>query len=199
MKLLPPPGPERRRLLLMVGALIVLALAYYKYGGTPEVIAPATTGPQATPTRVPQPPRAVPSGARRAAGAAAPSAPQPLKLAELEQVPDEPVAGRNLFRYGVKPPPPPPPYVPPPPPPPTPIPPPPGPPPIALKLTLIIQDPYTPGRSRAYLVDPKTGATFEQIEGDIVDGRYKLLKVGQSSVVMSYLDGSGQRTINLGG
>jgi hypothetical protein len=86
---------------------------------------------------------------------------------------------------------------PPPPPPPPPVP--QGPPPIPLKLTSIIPDPYVPGRSRAYLTDPKSGVVFEAVEGNIVDGRYKLIKVGQTSVVMSYLDGSGQRTINLGG
>ena len=122
----------------------------------------------------------------------------PLKLAEMEQVPDEPQVGRNPFRFGVKPPPPPPPYVPPPQSPPGPPPPPPGPPPIPLKLTMIFADPYVPGRSRVYLVD-KSGTVFEAVEGQIVDGRYKLVKVGTASVVMSYLDGTGQRTINLGG
>ena len=31
-------------------------------------------------------------------------------------------------------------------------------------------------------------------EGDEVDGRYRLVKVGLESIVMSYLDGQGQQT-----
>jgi len=198
MKLLPPAGPERTRLLAMIGALALLALAYYKWGGTTEFVQPALTGPPAPVVRTQAQPR---PGVGRPGAVKPPSTPQPLRLAEMEQVPDEPIAGRNLFRFGVKPPPPPPPYVAPPPqayvPPPAPVP--QGPPPIPLKVTLIIGDPYEPARNRAYLLDPKSQAIFEAVEGQVVDGRYKLLKVGTSSVVMSYLDGTGQRTINVGG
>jgi hypothetical protein len=49
------------------------------------------------------------------------------------------------------------------------------------------------------LKDPGTGALFHASEGDIVDGRYRLIKVGVQSAVVAYLDGSGQRTIALGG
>jgi hypothetical protein len=146
-----------------------------------------------------QPRAGTATGRQASAPKAEATMPQPLKLATMEQVPDEPTAGRNLFRFGVKPPPPPPPYVAPPPPPPPAPPGPPPIPPIPLKLTLIVPDPYAPGRNRAYLSDAKGGPVFEAFEGQVVDGRYKLLKVGTSSVVMSYLDGSGQRTITLGG
>ena len=71
-----------------------------------------------------------------------------------------------------------------------------GPPPIPLKLTGLMADPY--GKARAYLKDP-SGAVFEAVEGQVVDGRYRLLKIGTSSVVLSYLDGTGQRTVTLGG
>ena len=199
MNLLPPPGPERRRLVLMVGVLVVIALAYWKFGRTPELVIPTTTGPAPTAAPTRAQPRAASGQARRNVPAGADSAmPQALKLAEMEQVPDEPQVGRNPFRFGV-PPPPPVVYTPPPPPPPPPVytpPPPPPIPPIPLKLTLIITQ-ATP--ARAYLADPKTGTTFEGVEGQIIDGRYRLLKVGTQSVVMSYLDGTGQRTINLGG
>jgi hypothetical protein len=202
MKLLPPPGRERTRLLLMIAALIVLGLAYAKWGGGPELVIPTSTGPQAAPARQPLPPRAPGPGAPAGSSAAPrvdPSVPQPLKLAEMEQVPEEPAAGRNLFRYGVKPPPPPPPYVAPPPLPPPRPPVPQGPPVIPLKLTAVLPDPYVAGRNRAYLTDPKNGVVFEGIEGAVIDGRYRLIKVTQSSVVISYLDGTGQRTINVGG
>lgn len=182
----------------MIGALVIIAAAYYKYGRGPELVIPTSTGPAAT-VRTAAPPRAPSGTGRQASAPRGDVMPQALKLAEMEQVPEEPQSGRNLFRFGVKPPPPPPPYVAPPPTPPPPPPAPAGPPPIPLKLTLVIPDPYSPGRNRAYLADPKSGVVFEAVEGAIVDGRYKLLKVGQSSVVMSYLDGSGQRTITLGG
>jgi hypothetical protein len=45
----------------------------------------------------------------------------------------------------------------------------------------------------------ETGALFYAVEGDVVDGRYRLVKVGMRTVVVSYLDGSGQRTLSEGG
>jgi hypothetical protein len=188
----------------MVVVLLVIAGAYWKFGRAPELVIPTTTGPAPTaaPVRSQAPPRSASGQIRRTVPAGTdPSIPQALKLAEMEQVPDEPQVGRNPFRFGVPPAPPPPPYVPPPPTP-TPVytpPPPPPIPPIPLKLTTIIPDVLNPTRPRAYLADPKTGTTFEGIEGQVIDGRYRLLKVGTQSVVMSYLDGTGQRTINVGG
>lgn len=203
MNLLPPPGPERRRLFLLVGALVVITALLYTYGRTPELVIPTSTGPAPTapPTRVQAPPRSSGGQVRRPATTNADATmPQALRLQEMEQVPDEPTVGRNPFRFGVPPPPPPPPYTPPPPPPPpAPPPPPPGPPPIPLKLSTVIVDPLQPGRLRAYLTDPKTGFTIEGIEGQVIDGRYRLLKVNAQSVLIAYVDGTGQRTLNVGG
>jgi len=201
--MLPPPGPERRRLVLMVVALGVIAALYWQFGRTPPLDIPTSTGPSPTApsTRASAPPRSQSGQARRNVPTGAESSiPQALKLKELEDVPEEPQVGRNPFRFGEPPPPPKPVYVPPPPPvytpPPAPTPPPI--PPIPLKLTTVLSDPYQPGRLRAYLVDPK-GTVFEGLEGQIVDGKYKLIRVGSNSVVMSYLDGTGQRTITQGG
>ena len=124
--------------------------------------------------------------------------PVPVNLDKLEPVPDEPGAGRNLFRFGVPPPPPAPPPPPPgpPPPPPGPPPPPPGPPPIDLQLKGITrQAPDSP--SVAWLKDPKApdSRILSGSEGQIVDGKYKLVKVGTESVIVSYVDGTQQRTI----
>ena len=47
------------------------------------------------------------------------------------------------------------------------------------------------------LKDPGTGGLFHAFEGDIVDGRYRVVKVGTQSVVVSYVDGSGMRTVGL--
>jgi hypothetical protein len=110
--------------------------------------------------------------------------------------------GRNPFTFGVRPPPPapprveytPPPYVAPPPPPP-----PPWPPPIALKLLVVVRLPAPDTRTMVTLKDPVGNMIFQAFEGDIVDGRYRIVKVGLQSVVVSYADGSGQRTIMLGG
>ena len=66
-----------------------------------------------------------------------------------------------------------------------------------MKLITILDGPD--GRRQANLKDPANGSTFVAVEGSIVDGRYKVLKVAQRSVVVSYLDGSGQRTLTLGG
>ena len=49
------------------------------------------------------------------------------------------------------------------------------------------------------LKDPVSNALFQAFEGDIVDGRYRVVKVGDRSVVLSYVDGTGTRTISLGG
>ncbi|HYN08606.1 MAG TPA: hypothetical protein VES67_14585 [Vicinamibacterales bacterium] len=128
---------------------------------------------------------------------AASQLPEPLKLTSLEPVPDAPEVGRNPFAFGALPKPPiaaPPPqvYQPPAPPPP-----PPWPPPIGLKLVTIVDGPD--GRRQASLKDPVSGTTFLAPEGAIVDGRYKVLKVAQTSVVVSYVDGSGQRVLTFGG
>jgi hypothetical protein len=194
MKLLPPPGPERKRLIFLVTVAAIGAVAYGMWGGGPPPRMDQTTGPPPTSNFL------VNRGRATTSKPPAPTAPQPLRLAEIERVPDEPEAGRNLFRFGV---PPPPPYKPPPPPPPPPpyVPPaytPPPIPPVPLKLVTIIPDPDDPSptKSRAYLTYEKgTGEIFEVFQGGTIDGRYRLLRVGVNDVVVSHLDGTGQRTL----
>jgi hypothetical protein len=190
MKLLPTEAAARRRLLLMTTTVVVLGGLYYMYGGGPTYVIPQTTGP--APTSKPQVTGRASSSRTVKQG---PVAPQKLRLEEMQYVPDEPEAGRDLFRFGMRP-------TPKPTPTPTPVytpppvftpPPDPGPPPIPLLLTTVIPV-EPPGKPRAYLRD-KNGTTFEGVEGDIIDGRYKLLKVGTDSVVMTYLDGKGQKVI----
>jgi hypothetical protein len=126
--------------------------------------------------------------------------PEPVKLAELESMPEGADVGRNPFSFGTRPAPPPPPAPPvtytPPPPPPPPVP--QGPPPIALKLTGMLVDPRN-GRTMITLRDPSSGTLFQAFEGDVVDGRYRVVKIGVESAVVSYVDGSGTRTLPLGG
>ncbi len=125
--------------------------------------------------------------------------PQAVALDKLEPVPEEPAKGRNLFRFGERPAPPPPPrpaapppvVAPPAPPKPT------GPPPITLVLTGLVTG--GDGRPVAQLKDPKTGALFMGNEGMVIDGQYKILKIGLTTVIVAYVDGQGPRTIPLGG
>jgi hypothetical protein len=72
---------------------------------------------------------------------------------------------------------------------------PPPPPPIPLKFIGIVEGSGV-GKLAAFS-DCKR--TFYGREGDIVDGRYKLLKIGVESATMAYPDGRGQQTIRLGG
>ena len=185
MKLLPPPGPERTRQLTLLAVLVVVGgLAWYWFGGGNQTAPPvaASNSPTAA------------TGAAKAAGLL--GLPEPLKLAALGTSGDpEGEAPRNPFRFGQPPAPPPPKYVAPPPAPP---PPPPGPPPapdIPLQLVLLET---LPGNVRTATVrDTASSALFSGQEGQVLDGRFRLVKIGLESVVVSFLDGSGQKTLPL--
>ena len=206
MSLMPPPGPPRRRLFVLLGLLAIATLAlYYQWTGsetttTPVTIARTQAGPVdklMNETTAAAKPAQKPGAVAPLPGAQVPEA---LKLDQLEnKVPDEPEAERNLFRFGQPPPPPPPPPAPvviAPPPQPVGPPPPPPIPPVPLKYTGYMKD--DDGRNRAFLVD-RSGASFQALAGDVVDGKYKLYRVSPTSVEMSWLDGTGRRTIPLNG
>jgi hypothetical protein len=170
----------------LLGVLLVVfaAVMYYNLGATG---APPPGGGDAV----------AQAGPSRAAAARdqAESAP-PVRLAQLKA--DRPAAvegGRNLFREKPKPPPPAPKVVPPPPPDPNaPPPPPPPPPPITLKLIGIVQG---SGKPIAALSDGKD--VFYGREGDIIEGRYRIIKVNVESIDIAYVDGRGQRRLGLSG
>ena len=185
MKLLPPPGPERRRQLtrLAIVLLGLLVVAWYQW-------------PQAAPVA---PTSNVPTGSRTQLATQTLTLPEAVRLGDLDEVTPEIPIGRNPFGFGVRAAPrqavvrnmpavrpiiegPPAPQ---------------GPPPIPLRLTGLMVAPGTT-RTMATLKDPATGGLFHAFEGDIVDGRYRLVRVGTQSVVMSYVDGSGIRTLGLG-
>lgn len=184
MKILPPPGPQRTRSLVAL-AIMIAGVGYVgmrQFKSAPTAAAGATSNPS--------------TKDQGKIGAL----PEALNIPALEPVPEEPKAGRNPFRFGVPPPPPAPPTPPPQPvviPPPTPPPLPPPPPQVPLKLVAIITNPVI-GKRVASLTDQQ-GGVFQGVEGDIVDGRYRLLKVGDKSVVVAFLDGSGQKTLIPGG
>jgi len=204
MKLLPPPGPERWRAIGLLVAILLLA-AYY----VPGVFAPDTPPPAVV--RGPNGGAALP-GQLAPAGSAATSrgaasqtkkgdsdSPVTVNLASLEPAVESaaPASNRNPFRYGEPPKPPPPPPAPPPlyTPPPIYVPPPPPPPQVELKLlgTFLV-----PGEGYRASLKDKREIQFSGIEGDIIDGRYKLIKVADKQAVVSFLDGTGQRTLRLG-
>lgn len=80
---------------------------------------------------------------------------------------------------------------------PTEPPPPPPPPPIPLRYIGFMQPNDETGRV-AVLSDTR-GNVFNSREGDIVDGRYRLLRVGNDSADLVYVDGRGRQTIRLSG
>jgi len=74
---------------------------------------------------------------------------------------------------------------------------PPPPPPITLRFIGLIEAPPRTGRV-ALLSDGRGGLMYGR-EGDTVDGRYRMLRVGLDSIEMAYLDGRGRQTIRLSG
>ncbi|NQW05185.1 MAG: hypothetical protein HQ485_14350 [Acidobacteria bacterium] len=180
-----PIGAQRKQLsLLAILVITAAAVLYYQLGGTAEV-----AGVASNTITAPRP--------SLAAGAL----PEGLRLASLEPVPEETDGSRNPFGFGV----PPRPAIQPPAPP-TPRPPQTVQPPrptgplarlqIPVKFLGYAEDPTRPGKLVSLSVD---GAVTLAREGDVVDGRYRLLKVGLESIVMAYLDGQGQQTIRQSG
>ena len=74
---------------------------------------------------------------------------------------------------------------------------PPPPPPITLRFIGLIEAPPRTGRV-ALLSDGRGGLMYGR-EGDTVDGRYRMLRVGTDSIEMAYMDGRGRQTIRLSG
>lgn len=199
MKLIPSGGAERVRLIVLLALLGVAAAMAWNM--TRDESGNGAIDPTAARQMASNPPgtaeATVPVGKPGARQSPVPSSPQPLNLAGLEQVPDEPAAGRNPFRFGERPPPTPPRPTFTPTPTPTPPPGPPPIPPVPLRLTgVMILAPQQ--KNRAYLTDA-SGALFEAVEGQVIDGRYRLVAVGENTAIVSYLDGSGRRTLRVGG
>jgi hypothetical protein len=73
---------------------------------------------------------------------------------------------------------------------------PPPPPPIALKFIGIVQAASRGGRL-AVLSDGRF--VYYGGEGDIIDGRYRIVRIGDESIELEYADGRGKQTIRLSG
>ena len=187
--------PKRRRESVLVGVVVVLLIAIYAAFGNwarPAFMQYGSSNQQG---------QSAPSQPRKAARTeqtAPAEAPQVHLDALNEERPQPDPAGRDLFRFKVKPPPPPPalprpvgPQVPPPPPGPPPV------PPIALKFIGVVDTP-PPGKRVAVLSDGRGSPVYGH-EGDAVLGQYRILRIGAESIEMSYLDGRGRQTIRLSG
>ena len=74
---------------------------------------------------------------------------------------------------------------------------PPPPPPITLRFIGVIEAP--PKTGRVALLSDGRGGLMSGREGDTVDGRYRMLRVGTDSIEMAYVDGRGRQTIRLSG
>jgi hypothetical protein len=175
--------------MLLGGALVVALVVLLVVRSTGN-----TTS--AAPTRPPQPTRTTPG----AAGQPVTLEATKVNLTELERKRLGPAdTGRNPFRFEPKAPPPPPPserpsdqaatqtpMVPAGPPPP---------PPIPLKFIGLVEK--IDGTKIAVLSDgrrPHSG-----VEGQEIDGRYRILKIGTESIEIAYIDGRGRQTIRLTG
>ena len=179
---------DRRKLVMGAGLVGALVLVIW-------MMWPATPAPSAS---VPGTPRAAqPTGKP---GAVAPVAPVKLDaLTAARQQPSD--TERNPFRYQPKaaPPPPRPATTPTPtvtetPRPATPSGP-PGLPPIPLKFIGVLE--RANGEKWAVLSDGKV--TLHGREGDIVDGRYRIVKIGVESIELAYADGRGRQVVRLTG
>ena len=72
----------------------------------------------------------------------------------------------------------------------------PPPPPITLKFFGVVTAPGRVGRVAA-LGDGKF--VYYGTEGKIIDGKYRIVKIGEESIQLEYADGRGRQTIRLSG
>jgi hypothetical protein len=180
-------APKRRNQLVLLAALLVVLTTTLYYTSSP----PATSTTGGAPNS---------RGARGARQAESSVTPPEVHLEALSvERPKPGAANRNLFRFRPAPPPPsaaarsaaaaamPSPSTGPAPPPPLP--------PIGLKLTGVGSQ--GTGPRLAFLTDP-FGRSIVAREGETIEGRYKIGRVAESSVEISYLDGRGQQTLRTG-
>lgn len=185
---------KRAGVLVAVLAVLGLALAWQFWPRNAAGSVQASRQPAAAATR------------QREADASA-SAPLDVRLERLDQQRREPgESGRDPFRFRPEPPPPPP-------PPPASVtppggaggsaatgepgqpPPPPPPPPITLKFIGVVS--REAKVKIAVLSDGRF--VFHGREGDIIEGRYRVVRIGEESVQLEYLDGRGRQTVRLSG
>lgn len=181
--------PERRRLAVLVALLVVVAgVGAYQLWPSTQAAAPARAAAR--------------GGTRQAQGPSSVTAPD-VHLTALRDERPQPVEdpSRDLFRFKPKAPPPRPvvqrpAYVPPAvvvpsvPPGPPPL------PPIAMRFIGLVEE-QDRAQKIAILTDGR--GIYQGREGDIIEGRFRIVRIGVESVEMAYLDGRGRQTIRLSG
>jgi hypothetical protein len=194
---------ERRRQLILGALVIVLLGVIYRLWTATSAPPVAASNQSASAARSPAPRSGGGAGTPGADGTRGVQTPD-VHLEALDAERAQPgKAERNLFRFRPKPAPPPPepPRLAQPGPPVNTAPaPPPGPPPlppITLKFIGLMESP-TRGRKIAVLSDGRN-PPFQGEEGAIIEGRYRILKIGVESIEVAYLDGRGRQTIRLTG
>ena len=194
---------SRRQVALLGAILLVLALVMYWQSSRQELTPEEFSAAMSRNTRAPAGVLAAPSAAPARPRATAPDQIPPVDLARLRGAQPEPSdTGRDPFRFeaapaqaprdargsqgGAQAPPPVMPAGPQEPP---------GPPPIALKFIGIARQGQ--GRLLAVLRDDR--GIYYGAEGDVVEGRYRILRVSAEMVEMAYVDGRGRTSIPLSG
>lgn len=73
------------------------------------------------------------------------------------------------------------------------------PPPITLKFIGIVEPERGGHTPKLAILSDGAGPPFYGSEGQIIAGRYRIIRIGVESVELAYADGSGRRTIRLSG
>jgi hypothetical protein len=179
------PSGRPRSWLVIVLAVLVAGFVFTRLWSGGQAVAPQSQGTQAKGGKSEQPidPKEL-----------------DVRLDDLEAPrPTQGEMERNPFRFQPKARPAPPPagrQIPSEPADPGPPPPPPGPPPIPLKLMGFMTLPN--GTQVASLSDCK-GATFRGAENEVVDGQYRIIKIGIESIQIEYVNGTGRQTLRVDG
>jgi hypothetical protein len=183
-------APERRNeIILGVLTIVLLAVAYRAWQSTAAAPAAAAQTTRAQ--------------AKQGAPAPAASTTEVHLDALNAERPQPETSGRDLFRFKPKAPPPPPPSASRP----TSIAPlgagargpqqPPSVPPIPLKFVGTMEQGN--GKPTLGIFSDGMGAPMVGPEGGVLDGRYRILKIGAESAEIAYLDGRGRTTLRLSG
>ncbi|MFO7694144.1 MAG: hypothetical protein R6V57_13735 [Vicinamibacterales bacterium] len=193
-----------RRQVSLLGAILAVLLAVLYWQSAQDEVTPeefSSAMRQSTSEGAAGAPAATPAAAARAR-TAAPSHIPAVELASLGRLQPEPAdSGRDPFRFGSAP------AAAPraglpaggataaqPAGPPTPLEP-PGPPPITLRFIGIAKQ--GEGRMLAVLRDDR--GVYYGAEGDVIEGRYRILRVSADTVELSYVDGRGRVNIPMSG
>ena len=176
--------PDRRRLVVLLGGLAVTLVGALAYDFWP---ASGSAGPARAAAR---------AGARESSAPTLTAPDVHLQALRSGTPPPETPLARDLFRFKPKAAPPrvtqaarPEPVA-------TPPPAPSGPPPIPMRFIGLVEAPQQ-AQKIAILSDGR--GIYQGREGDIIEGRYRILRIGVESVDMAYVDGGGRQTIRLSG